>query len=280
MLSGEATLLVGEPHDATLQVALERALEAFRASAGADTLAVFDLAHEATETAQQPRTAARLEFEESNQSVEAAESEPAPLDSSEPWFEAIEAFEDAVEAAEDAAAAGEAANAAAAASHGAAADARDADWAWAILNAAAFDGDWEAMTADIESHLAAALAAVRAAENFEREALEAQAAAAAAAAAALTAAEASEAARAVAQQSGATEGAQAYWDAFARVPVPKRDAEFSARGAAASAGAATRTVVYAARTAEDVAWYAARFFASVDAQGVAAFKESLQQSCQ
>ena len=148
------------------------------------TGAILDLAREATETAQQPRTAARLEFEESNQSLEAAESEPAPLDSSEAWFEAIEAFEDAVEAAEDATAAGEAANAAAAASHGAAADAKDADWARAILNAAAFDGDWEAMTADIESHLAAALAAVRAAENFEREALEAQAAAAAAAAAA------------------------------------------------------------------------------------------------
>ena len=104
--------------------------------------------------------------------------------------------------------------AAAAASHDAVVDAKDA--ARAISRAAEFDGVWEAMIADIDSHLKTALSAVRVAEDSEREALEAQAAAAAAAEAAVTAAEASEAARAVAEQSGSTEGDQAYWDVYAK----------------------------------------------------------------
>ena len=277
LVRGESTLLVGDPSDTTLQVALERAFEAFLASAGADTLAVFDLAQKATETVQKPRPAARLEGEESNPSAEAAESEPAPVDSSEAWFKATEAFERAIEAAEEAAAADDAVKAAVAASQNPVADAKDA--AWAIPRATEFDGVWEAMTADVDSHLKTALSAVQAAENFEREAYEAQAAAAAAAADALAAAEASAAARAVAEQGGATEGAEAYWDASARVPVPQRDAEYAARGAAASAGTVTRNVSDAAGAAAGAARSAARFFAGVDAEGVAAFKRSLQQSC-
>ncbi len=277
LIDGESTLLVGGPHDATLQVALERAFEAFLASAGADTLAVLDLAQKATETAQQPRSAAGSEDEEPNPSAEVAESEPASVDPSEAWFRATEALEDAIKAAEEAAAADDAAKAAAAASHDAVADAKDA--AWAISRATEFDGVWEAMIADIDFHLKTALSAVRTAEDSEREALEAQAAAAAAAAVAVTAAEASEAARAVAEQSGSTEGDQAYWDVYAKAPAPQRDAEYSVYATGASAGTATRNVAAAATAAASAARHAAQFFAGVDAQGVAAFKESLQQSC-
>ncbi|MYA16788.1 MAG: hypothetical protein F4Z28_08465 [Gammaproteobacteria bacterium] len=277
LFDGESTLLVGDPRDATLQVALERAFEAFLASAGADTLAVLDLAQKATETAQQPRPARPSEDEESNPSAEVAESEPAPVDPSEAWFEATEALEDAIKAAEKAAVANDAAEASAAASHNAVADAKDA--AWAIVRATELDGVWEAMIADIDSHLQTALSAVRTGEDSEREALAAQAAAAAAAAAAVTAAEASEAARAIAEQSGSTEGAQAYWDAYAKASAPQRDARYSAYATGASAGTATRNVAAAATAAASAARHAAQFFAGVDAQGVAAFKESLQQSC-
>ena len=109
LMSGESTLLVGDRHDTTLQVALERAFEAFLASAGADTLAVLDLAQKATETAQQPRPAARSEDGESNPSADVAESEPATVDPSEAWFKATEALEDAIKAAEEAAAVDDAA---------------------------------------------------------------------------------------------------------------------------------------------------------------------------
>ena len=275
--SDRSNPLIGDLDDETLQVALERALDAFRASAGADTLAVFDLAREATETVQQPRTAADFDAEQSNQPVDAADAGSAPLDASEAWIKATEAFEDAIEAAEDAAAADDAVKAAVMASQGAVGDAKGA--AWAIVEST-LDGEWEAMTADIEAHLAAALSAVGAAENYQQQAFEARTAASAAAATALAAAEASAAARAVAEQSGATEGSQAYWDASARVPVPQRNAEFSARGAASSAGTTTRSLASAARAAEGAAWNAARFFASVDTRGVAAVKQSLQQSCQ
>ena len=168
-------LLVGDRHDATLQVALERAFAAFLASAGADTLAVLDLAQKATETAQQPQPAARSEDEESDPSTDVAASEPASVDPAEAWFRATEALEDAIRAAEEAAAADDDAKAAAATSHDAVADAKDA--ARAISRTTEFDGVWEAMIADIDSHLKAALSAVRTAEDSERKALEAQAAA-------------------------------------------------------------------------------------------------------
>ena len=251
LIDGESTLFVGDPSDVTLQVALERAFEAFLASAGADTLAVLDLAQKATEIAQQPRPAARSEDEESNPSAEVAESESASVDPSEAWLKATEAFEDAIKAAEEAAAADDAAQAAAAASHDAVWDAKEA--ATTISRATEFDGVWEAMIADIDSHLKTALSAVRTAEDSEREALEAQAAAAAAAAAAVIAAEASEAARAVAEQSGSTEGDQAYWDAYARVSAPQRDAGYSAYATGASAGTATRNVAAAAGAAASAA---------------------------
>ena len=278
IFNDESILEPSDVGDATLQVAIERALEALRASAERDTLAVFDLAHEATEAAARLSAAQRSYGDESNEAVEAAEPEAAPFDASEAWLKATEAREDAVEAAEDAEDARDAARAAFDASQAAATDARGA--AGAIPIAAQGNGDWEAMTTGTQAHLAAAQSSARAAEDFAMKAFEARAAAQAANEAVLAAEQASAAAKAVAERSGATEGEQAYWDLLAKTPFLRFDAENRTRSAARTASGRTNGyVVDAALAVVDAAWYVARIAASVDARGAAAFKESLQQSC-
>ena len=189
---------------------------------------------------------------------------------------AVRVYEAATDAL-DRAEAGEAAPDATGAAQAAAGDAEDA--AWAIYRAAQADGDWEAMTTDTQAHMATARSAVKAAAGFAIEALNAQTVTEAAAEAARIAAQASEAARALAEQSGATEGAETYWDTRSEGLSARHDAEYSASVAAAIAGPTDGYVAQAATAVADAAWRAARVFASVDDRGVAAFKESLQQSC-
>ena len=206
IFGNEAIVLGGGVEDSTLQVALDRAFEAYRVAASADAVASFDFAHEATETAAQLTAVAYSDSDEAAQVVEAPESEEAPLEVSEAWYRATEALHDAVETAQDAEDAQEATSAAALAAQAAAGDAEDA--AWAIYRAAQGDGDWESITADTRAHVAAARSAAEAAAGFATDAFDAQTAAEAAAEAARIAAVASEAARALAEQHGATEGAE------------------------------------------------------------------------
>ena len=278
IFGNEAIELGGEVEDSTLQVALDRGFEAYRVAAAADTVAAFDFAHEATETAARLTVAAYSDSDEPDRGVEAPESAAAPLDSSQAWFKATEALHDAVRAAEDAEAAKDASSAAVASARAAAGDAKDA--AWAIYLAAQGDGDWEAITADTQAHVTAARSAAEATASFATDAVTAAEAAAEAARIAVLA---SEAARALAEQSGTTEGAEAYWDMRRDLSSeglsPRYDAAFSASVAAASVGTVDVIVANAATAVADAAWRAGQVFASIDRQGVAAFKESLQESC-
>ena len=280
IFSNEAIVLGGGVEDSTLQVALDRAFEAYRVAAAADTVAAFDFAHEATETAAQLTAAAYSDSDEP-QGVEDPEPEQAPLDASQAWFRATEALQDAVESAQDADDAKDATSAAALAAQAAAGDAEDA--AWAIYRAAQADGDWESITADTRAHVAPARSAAEAAAGFATDAVDAHTATQTAAEAARIAALASEAARALAEQHGTTEGAEAYWDMRGDLSSeglsPRHDAAFSASVAAAIIGPVDRYVANAATAVADAAWRAGQVFASVDHRGVAAFKESLQQSC-
>lgn len=263
--------------DPTLQVAIERAVEAFGSNAGADTLAAFDSAHEVTDTQELVSGIERFDVDEPVEAVEVPESEPAVFDASEGWLKAIEAVEEALEAAAEAEAAKDAAVAAAYGSRGAVSDANDA--ASEIYFAARRDGDWEALIGDFEAQLAAARSAVDAAEGFAIEAFQAAAAAEAAFEAARAAEQAAAAARARAEQSGATEGEQAYWDMPTKAPQARIDAQLWVRVAAASAGPTTRDVIDAAQVAQKAARYVARISADIDVRGVAAFRQSLQESC-
>ena len=263
--------------DATLQVAIERAFEAFSSNAGADTLAAFDTAHEATEALEIAKSIKRSGGDEPVEAVEVPEPEPAVFDASQGWLMAIEAVEEALEAAADAKDASDAAAAATNASRGAVGDADDA--ASQIYFAARRDGDWETLIGDFEAQLAAARSGMQAAEYFTAEAYEAVAAAEAAAEATRAAEEAAAAARALANQSGATDGEQAYWDMHIKAPQAPIDARLWADMAAVSASLTSRDVIDAAQAAQKAAWYVARISAGIDAGGVAAFRQSLQQSC-
>ena len=128
----ESSLLGGGLEDATLQVAIERAREAYRASAAPHTLAAFDLAYEATETVARLSAAERSEGGRGRQAVEALESEPVAFEASEAWLRAAESLLDAAEAAKDAESASDDAAAAVEVSRAAEAEAA----AWAIYRAA------------------------------------------------------------------------------------------------------------------------------------------------
>lgn len=281
IFSNEAIVLGGGVEDSTLQVALDRAFDAYHIAASADTVAAFDFAHEATETAAQLTAAAYSDSDEPSQGVEAPEPEPAPLEVSEAWLKATEALQDALEAAQDAEDAKDATSAAASAAQAAAGNADDA--AWAIWRAAQADGDWESMVTDTRAHVAAARSAAEAAAGFATDAVDAQTATEAAADAARIAVQAREAARALAEQGGSTDGAEAYaeafWDMRSEGLSPRHDAAFSASVAAAIVLPVDRYVANAATAVADAAWRAGQVFASVDHRGVAAFKASLQQSC-
>ena len=235
IFSNEAIVLGGGVEDSTLQVALDRALEAYRDAAAADTLAAFDFAHEATETATQLTAAAYSDSDEPAQADEAPAPEVAPLDASEAWFKATEALQDALEAAQDAEDAKDATSAAASAAQAAQGDAKDA--ARAIYRAARADGDWESIVTDTRAHVAAARSAAETAAGFAIDAVDAQTATEAAAEAARIAVRVREAARALAEQRSTTEGAEAYseafWDMHSEGLSPRHDAAFSARVAAA-----------------------------------------------
>ena len=263
--------------DPTLQVAVARALEAFGSNAGPDILAAFDSAHEATEMVELVSSVERFGVDDPMEAGEASESEPAVFDASEGWLIAIEAVEEALEAAADAEDAKDAAVAAADGSRGAASDADDA--ASEIYFAARRDGDWEALIGDVEAQLAAARSSVQAAESFATEAFQAAAAAEAAFESARAAEQGAAAARARAEQSGATEGEQAYGDMPTKAPKARIDAQLWARVAAASANPTTIDIIYAAQDAQEAAWHVARISADIDAGGVAAFRQSLQESC-
>ena len=183
-----------------------------RIAASADTVAAFDFAHEATEAAAQLTAAAYSDGDEPSQGVEASEPEPAPLEVSEAWLEATEALQDALEAAQDAEDARDATSAAASAAQAAAGNAKNA--ARAIYRAAQADGDWESMVTDTRAHVAAARSADEAAAGFATDTVDAQTATEAAADAARIAVQTREAARALAEQGGATEGADAYTEAY------------------------------------------------------------------
>ena len=124
ILGDMATLLASDRDDATLQVAMERAFEAFRSNAGAATLSAFDSAHEANDTLELVSTVERFGSDESVEVVEVPEPEPVAFDASEAWLKAIEALEEALEAVGDAEDAKDAAVAAAGASRGAVSAAR------------------------------------------------------------------------------------------------------------------------------------------------------------
>ena len=64
-----------------------------------------------------------------------------------------------------------------------------------------------------------------------------------------------------------------------KAPQARVDAQSSANFAAAFASLTTRDVIDAAHAAQKAAWYVARISAEIDADGVAAFRQSLQQSC-
>ena len=272
-----STLLASDRDDVTLQVAIERAFEAFLSDAGAGTLAAFDSAHEAAHALELVSSVERFGGDESVEAVEVPEPEPVVFDASEAWLKAIAALEEALEAAGDAEDAKDAAVAAAAGSRGAASAARDA--ASQTYRAARRDGDWEALISDFEAQLAAARSGVQAAEGFAVEALEATAAAEAALEAVRAAEQASAAARAIANDSGATKGKQAYRDMPTKAPQARIDAELRVSFAAVYASPTARDVVDAAQAAQKAAWYVARISADIDAGGVAAFRQSLQESC-
>ena len=78
IFSNEANVLGGGVEDSTLQVALDRALEAYRVAASADTVAAFDFAHQATETAAQLIAAAYPDSDEPDQGLEAPEPRTSP----------------------------------------------------------------------------------------------------------------------------------------------------------------------------------------------------------
>ena len=264
--------------DATLQVAIERAFEAFSSNASADTLAAFDSAHEATATLELVRGIERSGGDEPVEAVEIPEPEPAVFDASQGWLMAIEAVQEALEAAADAENAMDAAAVAADASRGAVSDAKNA--ASEIYRTARLvDGDWESLIGDFKAQSAAARSGVQAAERFTTEAFEAAAAAEAAVEAARAAEEAAAAARDLANQSGATEGEQAYRDMPTKASQARVDAWSSANFAAAFASLTTTDVLAAAQAAQTAAWHVARIAADIDADGVAAFRQSLQQSC-
>ena len=274
----EPTLLGGGLEDSTLQVAIERAREAYRANAAPHTLAALDYAHEATEMAARSSTDERSGGDQSGPAVEASEPDPVPFDASEAWLRATEALQDALNGVEDAEIASDDTSRAAAAAQAAKNEAEDA--AWAIYRAAFFDGEWEALILDVEAHLAEVQSGAEAAEEFAMQALEAQAAAAAAAQAVRVAEEASAIARAIAEQAGATRGADAYWELRSEAQLPARYyADLSADIAAATAMSIPSNVTEAAHAVEEAAWYVARISADLDTSAVAAFKESLQQSC-
>ena len=149
IVGDESSLQAGDREDATLQVARERAVEAFRAGAAADTLEAIDLAYEATETAAHLSAAALSDAtDESDQPVpEAPDSGAAPFEASEGWIVATEALQDVVEAAEEAEDARKAASAAVRAARAAVGDAEGS--ATAIYEAAHADGNWEAMITDV-----------------------------------------------------------------------------------------------------------------------------------
>ena len=281
IFSDESSPLGRGLEDATLQVALERAFEAYRSIAAADTVAAFDLAHEATENAMHLYAVAYSDSDEPAPPVEAPESESVAFDASEAWLRATEALQDTIKRAETAERAKDEAAAATAASRAAKTEAEDA--AWAIYSAAQDDGDWEALIRDAHTNMAVALSGAEAVEGFATQALKAAAVATEAARAARAAARASSAAVAVAEQSGATEGADAYADAYSDMGAPPGivvfGADISARLADAIAAPASH-VVRAAEAVEDAAWYVARISADLDSNGVTAFKESLQESCQ
>ena len=232
--SDEPDLLGGGLEDSTLQVAIERAREAFRAGAAPHTLAALDLAYEATEIVARSSADERSEGDQSGQAAEVPEPDPVPFDASEAWLRATQALRHAPNGVSDAESASDDASAAAAAAQAATNQTEDA--AWAIYRAAFFDGGWEALIGDIEAHLAAALSGAEAAEEFAMQALEAQASTAAAAQAVRAAEEASAAAGTAAEQSGATQGADAYWEMRSEAQLPARYyADLSADVAAATA---------------------------------------------
>ena len=277
IVGDESSLQAGDWEDATLQVARERAVEAFRAGAAADTLAAIDLAYEATETAAHLSAAALSDVDESDQPVEAPDSGASLFEASEGWLVATEALQDAVEAAEEAEDARKAASAAVKAARAAVGDAEGS--AIAIYEAAHADGNWVAMITDVEVHMTTARSAAEDAGDFSEQAFEAQVAAQVAAEAARAAAQDSATARALAEQIGATKGKQAYWDMPIRARWARIDAEREASRAARIAGSPTRTAADAAQAIEEAAWHAARIVAAVDVQAVSAFRQSLQESC-
>ena len=263
--------------DSTLQVAVERAREAYRSRAATDTLAAFDVAYEATAAVARLNAAENSDDDESGQVVEAPESAVAAFDASEAWLRATEALQDTIKNAEAAQRARDDAAAAAAVTGAATNEAEDA--ATAIYRAALGDGDWKALINDARARVAVALAGAEAAESAATQALKAAATAREAARAAQAAAEASSAARAVAEQSGATEGLDAYSDIGTGPFRVVSDADFTASSANIVASPTTTDVMHAAQAVEDAAWYVARISADLDSDGVTAFKESLQESC-
>ena len=166
--SDEPELLGGGLEDSTLQVAIERAREAFRTGAAPHTLAALDLAHEATEIVARSSADERSEGDQSGRAAEVPEPDPVPFDASEAWLRATQALRDVPNGVSDAESASDDASAAAAAAQAATNQAEDA--AWAIYSAAFFDGGWEALIGDIEAHLAAALSGAEAASSNVAEA--------------------------------------------------------------------------------------------------------------
>ena len=277
IVSDESDLL-GGLENSTLQVAIERARDAYRANAAPHTLAALDDAHRATETAAHTSIDERSDSEQSAPAVDSPEPDPAPFDASEAWLRATEALQEALNGVEDSQVASDDTSRAVAAARAAWNEAEDA--AWAIYRAAFFDGEWEALIRDVEAHLAAAQSGTDVAEEFAIQALEAQAAAAAAARAVRAAEEASAAARTVAEQAGVTRGADAYWEMRSEAQLPASYyADLSADVAAATAMSVSSNGTDRAGAVEEAASYVARISADLDASAVAAFKQSLQQSC-
>lgn len=276
IFSNESKLLGDDTEDSTLMVAIGRARDAHRSQAAADTLAAFDVAHEAT-AAVARLNATENSDDESGQPGEAPESDAAAFEASEAWLKATEALQDTIKHAEAAQRARDDAAAAAAVTRAATSEAQDA--ASAIYHAAVDDGDWKALISDAQAQVAVAVAGAETAASAATQALQAAATAAEAARAALATAEASASARAVANQSGATVGADAYWSIGAGPLSVASDADFSAHSANSVASPTTSDVIRSAQAVEDAAWYVARIAADLDTNAVTAFKESLQESC-
>ena len=70
IFSNESKLLGDDTEDSTLQVAIERAREAYRSQASTGTLAAFDVAHEATATVARLKAAEDSSDEETDHAVE------------------------------------------------------------------------------------------------------------------------------------------------------------------------------------------------------------------